>query len=287
MDQKECEPGSVVYDGAVAAIYPEARAFSAETVETWVSVLRAVLRPSGWTTVLDLGCGTGRFASLIASRFQARVIGIDVSVSMLEQARRLIDSPSVLLLYATAERLPLRNESCDLAWLSQVIHHISGRECCAGELYRVLRPGGCVLIRGVFGDRLDGFPDHFRFFPGAREIVARYPAADQVAASFQAAGFVVESFQSVRQKTCNSLSEFAARTRLRADSTLRLLSDSEFERCQMELEQAAAREATPSPVIETLDLLVLKKALQGANGDQTRFQFETGASKLNNVSSKH
>jgi hypothetical protein len=51
----------------------------------------------------------------------------------------------------------------------------------------------------------------------------------------------------------------AARTRLRADTTLALLTDEEFWRRQAALEDAAAREIEARPVIDTLDLLVLRK----------------------------
>jgi hypothetical protein len=58
------------------------------------------------------------------------------------------------------------------------------------------------------------------------------PAPGNYVASYGSAGFSVEGLQRVQQKTCDSLQEFAARMRLRADSTLILLSDAEFERRQ-------------------------------------------------------
>lgn len=122
----------------------------------------------------------------------------------------------------------------------------------------MVRPDGYVLIRGAFGDRLDGFPVFFRFFPGAHRLVAQFPTLSQITASFEAAGFSIESLQRVQQKTCDSLWELAQRTRLRVDSTLLLLPDSEFERCQTALEQAASSEEGRLPVIETLDLFVLR-----------------------------
>jgi hypothetical protein len=55
--------------------------------------------------------------------------------------------------------------------------------------------------------------------------------------------------------TCASLSEFAIRTRARADSALALISDAEFQEGQEAIE-AAAHERLPEPVIETIELLV-------------------------------
>jgi hypothetical protein len=54
-----------------------------------------------------------------------------------------------------------------------------------------------------------------------------------------------------RRVTATSLSEFAKRTQLRADSALALISDSEFQVGQMAIEESGALESQPEPVIET------------------------------------
>jgi hypothetical protein len=78
--------------------------------------------------------------------------------------------------------------------------------------------------------------------------------------NFSASRFSFETVRPVVQQTCSSLKELAARTRLRADTTLALLTDEEFWRRQAALEDAAGREIAPTPVIDTLDLLVLRKS---------------------------
>ena len=62
-----------------------------------------------------------------------------------------------------AESIPLKDNSCGLAWLSHVWHHVRDRHACARELRRVLGHGSTVLVRGTFGDKLDGFPTLFRY----------------------------------------------------------------------------------------------------------------------------
>jgi ubiquinone/menaquinone biosynthesis C-methylase UbiE len=257
MAEKAFQPGSFNYDDGIATNYPAARAFSPETAATWTAILAPFVARSCPSTVLDLGCGTGRFSALFAARFQARVIGLDPAFAMLRAASQGSSGANLFYAAARSESLPLSDASCHLAWLSQFIHHIADREACAHELRRVVRPGGHVVIRGVFGDRLDGFPDLIRFFPGTRSIMTQFPTLDQVRAAFCSAGFMFERLETVPQKTCDTLVEFAARTLLRADSTLVLLPDAEFERCQAALERAAISEMSPSPVIERLDLMVL------------------------------
>jgi SAM-dependent methyltransferase len=258
MGKKVFEPGAVTYEGDLSANYPPARMLSTETAETWSGVLRPFLATFYRPTVLDLGCGTGRFSTLISDRFGATVVGIDPSIAMLQTAVRNAEAGKVQYAAAQAERLPLAESSCAVAWMSQVMHHIRDRNACAAELHRVLRSNGVALIRGTFGDRLDGFPTLFKFFPGARQLAARFPTVGEISAVFEAEGFSLERTQRIQQKTCHSLREFATRTKLRADSTLVLLPDSEFEACQMALEEAASRERVPSPVIETIELLVLR-----------------------------
>jgi hypothetical protein len=63
----------------------------------------------------------------------------------------------------------------------------------------------------------------------------------------------------VQQQTAGSLSEFAKRTQLRADTALTLISDSEFQEGQAAIETSAAHERTPTPVIEVIELLVFRK----------------------------
>jgi hypothetical protein len=76
---------------------------------------------------------------------------------------------------------------------------------------------------------------------------------------FEAEGFTSVASRRIRQQTSSSIAEFAARTSRRADTSLALLADHEFAQGQAELETAAARETQPSPVFETLDLLVLQR----------------------------
>ena len=259
MTERPFQPGSIDYSGRIATNYAAARGLSDETASLWTAIVEPFIKGAHPATVLDLGCGTGRFSSLFAESLQARVIGLDPALAMLRAATQGEDRDNLFYAAARSEQLPLADGCCDLAWLSQMIHHVRDREACARELRRVLRRSGHVLIRGAFADRLDGFPAFLRFFPGARSIMMQFPTTGQVQAAFRSAGFSIEERRRVPQRSCSNLGELAERTRLRADSTLSLLRDAEFEQCQANLERAA-REEPPAPVIETLDLLILKKS---------------------------
>jgi SAM-dependent methyltransferase len=233
-----------------------------EAGRIWCEILAPHLPAGGDNRVLDLGAGTGRFATLFARTFEGQIVGVEPSRGMLAEAIQDVRPRNLMYVAGSAERIPLANHSCDVAWLSQIWHHVRDHQAGARELRRVLRPGGVLLLRGTFGDQLDGFPTLFRFWPEARDICKGLPSLRETRARFQANGFVLTEHRRVSQVTCGSLREFAARTALRADSALSLISDAIFQRGQAALDQAAAREHEPLPVIEVIDLLILRKGLE-------------------------
>jgi ubiquinone/menaquinone biosynthesis C-methylase UbiE len=90
--------------------------------------------------VLDVGTGTGAVARLVAARLpDAEIEGVDVSERMIDEARRLSDSPRVRFQVADAEKLPFPDGSFDLVTLGNMIPFF-------GELGRVTAPGGHVLV---------------------------------------------------------------------------------------------------------------------------------------------
>jgi hypothetical protein len=144
-----------------------------------------------------------------------------------------------------------------------------------------LRMNGKVLIRGAFGDRL-GEITLFDHFPEAKTVCEQFPALEETVRTFTRCGFEFETIDRVVQRTCESLKELAARTRLRADTTLALMSDEAFRARQAALEQAAAVETESTPVIDTLDLLVLRKVVAYESAPASRNHPPLRLSRLSN-----
>ncbi len=87
--------------------------------------------------VLDLGCGTGRFAASLAAEGR-RVLAVDPAPDV-----RL--SPRGATLVGSAERVPLGDGSVGSVMVRDVIEHLDDAAALA-ECHRVLRPGGLLLV---------------------------------------------------------------------------------------------------------------------------------------------
>lgn len=97
-----------------------------------------LLRPEGM--VLDLGCGTGREALLMSNMPAVeRVLALDLAEGMLQNIPASIRITPVA---ADAERLPLPAQSVDVLFSNFALQWCADRVRAAGEMRRVLKPGG-------------------------------------------------------------------------------------------------------------------------------------------------
>jgi len=251
----------VDYDRRLYREYRAGRNLSADTGQLWMDALaRHVGRARPDLTVLDLGAGTGRFSVLLAETFQARVVAVEPSTKMRDDAERGSAHPRVVYRDGTADSIPVADGEFDFALLSMVIHHVPDLDGCARELRRVIRRDGLVFIRNTFSGRLDGIR-HYEFFPSARAIdEARLPRVERVREAFEARGFSTVALDTIEQEIDPSLAAHCHRIERRALSSFELITDSEFERGLALMRAAVDRQADPIPVREKVDLLVLRRA---------------------------
>jgi ubiquinone/menaquinone biosynthesis C-methylase UbiE len=92
---------------------------------------------------LDAGCGDGRYLAALAPELPDRRTGLDISARILETAARRIDAD---YRQAGLGALPFEDGAFDLVLCTQVIEHVPDAPAGIGELVRVLRPGGRLVI---------------------------------------------------------------------------------------------------------------------------------------------
>lgn len=98
---------------------------------------------AGARRLLDLGCGPGTLAARAAARHPHLAIhAVDPS----REFARLHDMPGVSVIRAAGEALPLATHSIDVAICLSSIRHVRDRAATLGELRRVVRPGGTLVI---------------------------------------------------------------------------------------------------------------------------------------------
>ena len=251
------------YDEQTAAAYKAVREVAHDGRDEWRDAVRRHLRPARGMTIVDVGAGTGAFAAAFTGWFGIDVLAVEPSDAMRSRIPR---TSAITVLAGDAAALPLPDASADAAWLSLVLHHVADLEAAAHELRRVLRPGAPILIRQGFHDRYEpvGYLrwdsiEIVRWFPETARVVKTFPSLAVTRAAFARAGFREAAIEQVRETNPLDLADFLEQldTFRAADTTMRTLTDDEFERGR-ERVRAAVQSGRREPRSNWLDLLVLR-----------------------------
>lgn len=203
----------------IAAQYARYRRVDPEVVR----LLASRIKPE--FSVLDVGCGTGNYSIALREITGCACRGIDPSVEMLAEAKR--SSDAITFEQGSAEHLTFPDESFDLVFSVDVVHHMEAPRAYFQEAHRVLRKGGqiCTVTESepMIRKRI-----HSHYFPetvGAE--LARYPPIATLRALMAEAGFRDLAEEAVeRRLLLTDISGY----RQRAFSCLHLIAAEAFER---------------------------------------------------------
>jgi len=116
----------------------------------WDRTVIAELGPGiGSLAILDVGCATGRLLSNLASAGATRLFGVDLAPNIVEVAREKLAKQGADAEFRVADAedsIPWPEESFDVVTLTGVLHHFYRPDDALGEIQRVLRPGGRLLV---------------------------------------------------------------------------------------------------------------------------------------------
>jgi ubiquinone/menaquinone biosynthesis C-methylase UbiE len=195
------------------------------------------------TAVLEVGCGTGHWLSVIRTGLADRsadsakvggerplLVGVEPSQEMIARAR--VAAPETHLVRARAETLPWADATFDRVYCINALHHFTDRAQFFAEARRILKPGGGLLTIGK-----DPHADRdawwvYEYFPETVEIDReRFARVRTLRGELAFAGFAwTESFEADRIEAVIPATEALATGVVdRAyTSQLTVLSDEEF-----------------------------------------------------------
>jgi ubiquinone/menaquinone biosynthesis C-methylase UbiE len=237
--------------------YDRGREHGPEVHNLWMNVVSSYVNDQTVKTIVDLGCGTGRFAEDLAVRFDAEVVGIDPSQKMLEQARLKRRDPRIRYEHGQGEAIPLPDKSVDLIFISMVFHHFHDPRLTARECRRVLGHEGTVFLRAGTRERIASYP-YVEFFPLTLPLLEECLApVASISEVFEEAGFRTVSRDVVTQEIAPNFAAYAEKLSAGADSVLAQLSAADFEAGISALRLYAARTDSKA-VFEPIDVLVFR-----------------------------
>lgn len=143
------EEDNKAYFAQVAPVYDDLR--KGCYGEALRDILLSRFPPEPGSTVADIGTGTGYLAKKLADT-AGIVNATDISPAMLEVARKDLtqkELKTIRLIEGDAHDLPFDDNSQDMVFANLLLHHLLEPPLAVKEIYRTLKPGGCLVISDI------------------------------------------------------------------------------------------------------------------------------------------
>lgn len=99
--------------------------------------------------LIDIGCGPGGFLCAVQKRFpDIQLNALDLSEEMVRETQERL-GPSAVAIVGDSEHMPLESERYEIVTCNMSIHHYPHAQDAVNEMYRILKPGGTLLLNDM------------------------------------------------------------------------------------------------------------------------------------------
>lgn len=157
--------------------------------------------PLNEMVILDAGCGTGSYASVILNHVK-KAEAVELNLGMINKARqKMFDAElegKIAFHHASIDEMPFENESIDAIMVNQVLHHLpqdfqkdfSKLKEVIKEFYRILKPGGILVIHTCSNQQLRNGYWYSQLIPNAVDLICtKYILIDKLSDMLENNGF--------------------------------------------------------------------------------------------------
>ncbi len=175
-----------------AAAFTLYRGADADRTRQWIQRMSDALGDAPRETVVDIGCGPGRFSSGLRAAF-SHYVGIDLSEAMLNHAT---EHGVEALVRGNSCALPLRTGCASACLASMVLPHVTRPDRLLAEARRVLAPGGVLVVRQSLQSDLWRTTWYSVVPEARRHDLKRVPSRRWIQSVLTRSGFSVERYES-------------------------------------------------------------------------------------------
>jgi ubiquinone/menaquinone biosynthesis C-methylase UbiE len=237
----------------ITPYYDQGRDF--EKKEPWMEEINQHISIGKDDWVLDAGSGTGLLAVQFAEQIIGRVLGLEPSWAMLQQALRKEQPANLGWLQGMSEALPLANNTLRAVFLSQVWHHLQDQDQAGSEFFRCLKPGGGLFIKTYSHAQIQARWDLQFIFPELMPLMLSiYPDMSEYSVLLKNIGFTSVAFESTHRENFMFPSQILTILRQKAWSMFSYLSPEGTAEGEARLEAlvASGDASVPHPEVHLL-----------------------------------
>lgn len=242
----------------ITPYYDQGRDF--EGKQPWMDEIKRHTNLDKGDWVLDAGSGTGLLAVQFAGQIPGRMLGLEPSRAMLQQAQRKTRPANLDWAQGTGEALPLANNTLKAVFLSQVWHHLANQNQAAKEFARCLKPGGGLFIKTYSHAQIKARWDLQEVFQELMPLMLSiYPDVSDYEALLKDVGFKSVEFQTTYKESFMLPSQILKILREKAWSMFSYLSPEGTAESEARLEALVASGDAPVPYPEVHLLVIALK----------------------------